>query len=272
MTDKAPQIPTIDQEFFFTKVNATQALMALAAASGRESLNVFDLNQWRVPGAGSTVWQVDGKHSPYLEGVIIHHHAARNYWPGKFGETQNRPPACFSPDGLEGFGNPGGECAKCPYAQFGEDDSPSACRQVYRLYVLPVDAALPVHLAVPTMSIKPVRQYLASVARNYGMFAYQVLTRFKLRVEKSSRGVAYSQIEPELVGFIAEKTIKEIGDFSQEVRKTMARPRLIGGSQPQAQTAPQQGGGGAPPPLFSVEEVDDDIADPVVPSQAAVQG
>lgn len=243
-TSNVPAV--IEERLAFQDANIEQSLAALKHASGGH-ISMFDLTQWRVPAGGSTQWQVGNTRTDTLQGIILHHHPARNYWMMAYGEGRSTPPDCQSQDGIVGIGSPGGECQVCPMSQFVGDSNPK-CTQSYRLYVLPLQAVLPVHFQVPTMSIRVVRDYLKELATKYGQFSYGVVTEFALETEKSQRGISYSQVRCRVVGFLGEDALRDITDYAASVSASMTPVRQLA-------TAPK--------PLFS--EVDDDIDDPVVP-------
>jgi hypothetical protein len=245
----APSVPAvIEDRLAFQDANIEQSLAALKHASGGH-ISMFDLTQWRVPAGGSTQWQVGNTRMDTLRGIILHHHPARNYWSMSYGEGRATPPDCQSQDGIVGVGNPGGECQVCPMSQFLMDSNPK-CTQTYRLYVLPLEAVLPVHFQVPTMSIRVVRDYLKDLATKYGQFSYGVVTEFALETAKSQRGITYSQVRCSVVGFLDKVALTDISNYASSVSASMTPVRQV------AAVA-------APRPLFS--DADDDIDDPAVP-------
>ena len=82
----------------------------------------------KIPSAGSTVFEVPGENPnepdavKEFSAVILYHHPLFAYYKDKYTGGSN-PPDCGSFDGVIGEGDPGGNCAKCPYNQFGRGET-----------------------------------------------------------------------------------------------------------------------------------------------------
>lgn len=171
---------------------------------GAQGLKPFDLDKIKVPAGGGIAWEVPTLKGPesatVIEGIVIHFKDVRSYWKDKFGSTGgSNPPDCSSDDSLVGIGKPGGDCQKCPLAQFGSaiDDKgqPSAgqaCRQIRLLLFLRQDSMIPLLVVIPPTSSKNVRQYFLRLVSN-GYPYYGVTTQLRLEKSKSGGGVVYSQ-------------------------------------------------------------------------------
>lgn len=252
------------QEFRFTTANVDRTLKALAQVSGRDRVNVFDLDQLRVP-RGGTLWKTSGGSVPTIEGVIIHHHPARTYWSRAYDSGAVSPPDCYSPDGVQGYGNPGVLCAACPLSKFGSKGEKPACRSAYRVYVLTPDSVLPTHLNVPVTSIASVRNYLADLARTHGLFSYEVITQFSLEETDASSAPT---IRCEATSRCPDEMIDKLADYATKLRESISQthtqltPALLEG---------EAGVPAAPPALFSeVDDEEDDI--PAVPVPDTLNG
>lgn len=78
---------------------------------------------------------------------------------------EERVRVCFSPDDRIGVGDPGGECAKCPFAQWTHE--PPKCTRGYQYVVfLPGHEPLPVALILAKTSVKAAKKL------NYMLKAY----------------------------------------------------------------------------------------------------
>src|SRR3990170_841785 len=96
----------------------------------KENLGNFQISPWdmdkaAVPLGGQTTWQVpdleDGSQSvKSLEGIILHWMPYRRYYVSGLDEGGIAgPPNCFSSDGIEGVGDPGGDCESCELNTWG---------------------------------------------------------------------------------------------------------------------------------------------------------
>lgn len=154
----------------------------------------------KIPSAGSTVFEVPGEDSGEPEtvkefsAVILYHHPLFAYYKSKY-TGGNNPPDCGSFDGLTGEGDPGGECKRCPYNQFGTGENGSkACKNRRRIYVLREGEIFPLLLSLPTGSLKEFTKYIKRLLGK-GRKSNSVVTRFSLRKATNSGGLAYSQAQ-----------------------------------------------------------------------------
>lgn len=133
-------------------------------------LGSFDLPSIKVPTGDVTFFQVATATSPKavkeFEAIILHHHKCRRYYEKSVDDAddQGAQPDCKSDDGIMGAKNAesqaadkgqGGECAKCPLAQYGtaSKGDGQACSERRRLYLLLPDATLPMRLELPPTSL-----------------------------------------------------------------------------------------------------------------------
>ena len=94
-----------------------------------------------------------------------------------------------------GEGTPGGECAKCPYNQFGSgENGAKACKNRRRIYLLREGEIFPMILSLPTGSLKDFSRYLMRQLSK-GNKSNMVVTRFSLKKATNNSGIAYSQAQ-----------------------------------------------------------------------------
>jgi len=190
-------------EYALLKTDAKHMLAVIKANMGDGGLSAFDLTRIKMPAGGGTVWQVPSlkgvKNIETIEGVVIHWQDVRAYWARAF-SGEGTPPDCSSDTCAMGQGDPGGECAHCPFAAFGtatnakgEPARGQACKQVRRLFILTPGSLLPVLIAVPPGSLKKLVEYFRLLAGS-GLFYWQVSTRLTLSATKNADGITYSQI------------------------------------------------------------------------------
>ena len=86
-----------------------------ANLAGMTDASAFSLPRIRMPSRGAQSWELptaQGEETlPQIDCIILAHQPCRGYWPGDF--RGNEPPQCSSPDGVTGYGDPGGSCRSC---------------------------------------------------------------------------------------------------------------------------------------------------------------
>lgn len=186
MADITPRTPT-DMKTF--------ADLAREVLGPGETLGFGDLPRVKLPAGGGTTWELPtGEPAKHLDGIIVHRQTTRAYWPDTFGAGDTNAPACSSTDGVRGIGDPGGECASCPLAQFGSaaNGNGQACRVITRLYVLPDGAPAPWVVLIPPSSAAATRRYVVGLLATRGIPYWRVRTRIGLEKAQSGAGITYS--------------------------------------------------------------------------------
>lgn len=190
--------------FAVTKMEPKDLADVIKENIGAE-LNIFDLEKLKIPSSGGTHWSISTLQGDemvkHVDGVLIYFQDIRGYWKDNFEDNPGQPPTCSSTDCLNGEGDPGGDCQKCAFAQFGsaEKGDGQACTQSRRMFMLTEGSLLPIMLTIPPTSLKNARKYFIKLA-GYNVPFHSVLTRVKLTTDKSSTGVEYSKVEFETVG------------------------------------------------------------------------
>ena len=172
---------------------------AIDANVGDAGLNASDFERIKVPAGGGTVWSIqglDGEESvKELAGIIVAWRDTRAYWSVPMEESDgNMPPDCYSMDARTGTGKPGGDCHKCPLAEFGSDakGEGQACKLIRQLFLIREDNLLPEIVNLPPSSVKPARQYFLRLASK-GVPCYSVVTKIALEKTKNGQGIVYSK-------------------------------------------------------------------------------
>lgn len=154
----------------------------------------------KIPAGGMTMFEIPGDNPDEPENVkefsavILYHHPLFAYYKDKYTGGSN-PPDCGSFDGVIGEGTPGGECAKCPYNQFGSgENGAKACKNRRRIYLLREGEIFPMILSLPTGSLKDFSRYLMRQLSK-GNKSNMVVTRFSLKKATNNSGIAYSQAQ-----------------------------------------------------------------------------
>lgn len=175
------------------KMEGMQDVLAKNLGGEASDVSAFDLPRIQMPTAGGDKWTLpDGDSVKTLEGIIVAWQDVRAYWPDS--EAMGNPPQCQSPDARVGYGEPGGECKKCPMAEYGSAESGAgqACKKMKRLFLLLEDDMLPTLVTLPPTSLKPCRQYFMALIQS--QTAYDALvTKIGLDSDQNANGVEYSK-------------------------------------------------------------------------------
>lgn len=186
--------------------NTTEITELIRDNIGNDGLDAFSLARVRVPAGGGIAWTIPTFEGPEVQktirGVIIHWKTWRAMWEGSYGEggSTNAPPDCASKDGATGTGNPGGDCSSCPLNQFGSADNGRGkeCKEVRAVFLLTEGALLPNLIAMPPMSIKPLKDYFLQLASNRIPY-WTVVTEFSLEQTRNTDGIVYSKAIPKFI-------------------------------------------------------------------------
>ena len=181
-------------------VPAQQFTQFLTENIGDQGLRPMDLDKVKVPAGGAISWEIETlegtQSTQVLEGIILHFKDTRVYWAAK--GNGNTPPDCSSMDSKIGIGNPGGDCHKCPFAQFGsavnqkgEATKGQACKSVRLFLFLRQDDMIPMLVPLPPTSIQNSKKYFLRLVAN-GYPYYGVTTQLRLAKAQSSGGDVYS--------------------------------------------------------------------------------
>ena len=149
-----------------TQVAEHQEAFVMNVASG--NVSAFDLPRIKIM-TGAALWLLPGlendETAPKIEGVIVYARDTRVYYSKK--DAGNVPPDCSSTDNIHGSGKPGGECVKCPLAQW--DSAPDggagqACKQVKQLFMMRGDSMLPEVVSLPPTSVRAAGKFFLALA------------------------------------------------------------------------------------------------------------
>lgn len=185
-----------------------RVMSIIRSNAGPQGLSPWDLDRVKVPTGGALNWEVPTikgpQSAPAIEGIIVQWKDVRAYWDEKY-SGGNKPPDCFSNDCLVGTGQPGGPCETCPFAQFGsavdergKQTAGQACKQTKMLLLVRETELMPMLLALPSKSLRPMKQYfnrLSSAEIHY----FACVTSFKLTRGTSASGIPCSVVQPEFV-------------------------------------------------------------------------
>lgn len=200
---------------------------------GERGVTQAELDRIKVPAGGATNWSIptiDGEISAReLDAVIVAWKEPRAYWSESFDDTGGgTPPDCASSDGVEGVGDPGGLCSRCPFSKFGSarKGEGQACRQVRMMAILRKESLIPMILTAPPTSLRNMTKYFLRLAGASTPY-YAVLTRFTLSKAKSKTGIDYAQIEATSLGKLSEEELKRIESYVSTFANALDRPQTV---------------------------------------------
>ena len=144
-------------------------------AEARETLESFE--DLRLPKIGfKDGFTLTEGEEPVEEftGIIVYTKETNVYYKGRYKAGQSEQPDCFSPDGKIPTTNPSQAptCKVCPHNQYGsaKDGDGKACKNTRPVYFLIDGGIIPKVLRVPPTSLGMIKQYMLSVAAEYGSY------------------------------------------------------------------------------------------------------
>lgn len=172
---------------------------AVEANLGDNGMSASDFERIKIPAGGGTAWtlqSLDGEEMvKELSGIIVAWRDTRAHWSVPMEQSEsNMPPDCFSLDARAGTGKPGGNCLKCPLAEFGSDPKGEgqACKLVRQLFFLREENMLPEIVSLPASSVRPARQYFMRLASK-AVPCYSLITKIGLEKTKNAQSIVYSR-------------------------------------------------------------------------------
>lgn len=206
MSDKNTEI-AVNEGF---AVLANQNVLNEALADDCQGLE-FSFDRVKLPAGGGTAFEIpsaegeDSEMAKEITGVIVYNHPAYAYYHDKY-TGGNNPPDCGSFDGVNGIGNPGGNCQSCPYNKFGSGDGQSKlCKNKCMLYILREGELFPITISLPTGSLKSFTNYVKSQLSR-GRKLNQVVTKITLKKTTNASGIAFAQA---VFGFVRMLSAEE---------------------------------------------------------------
>lgn len=204
------EISTVAQSFPVL-TDPGSVLEALRENLQGATIRPHELPRIRIPGAGGPAWIADDENGEptaltKFQGIVLAIRDVRVYWKLGFDAGQaGKSPDCKSDDGIVGIGAPGGECSRCPLAQFGtgKEGVGQACRASKLLFVLRPGDLLPIVVPLPPGSHQPLKGYLVRLL-NKGIPYFAAVTEFSLSKETSKGGIAYSALSPRIVSKLSD--------------------------------------------------------------------
>lgn len=211
-----------------------------------QTLSVRDLDRIHCPSGESNIWpevpNADGSDSEKeFEGIIFHTQTPRVYFDQPYTPGGPKvPPSCWSPDGIKGYGKPGGDCMTCQFNQFDTaltgTGRGKACREGVHLYALMPHSVMPVVVQVPPTSLVPFREYMVNISKSRVRREHTV-TRFRLQLVNKSPVIMFDSVE-----VLDQDEREALNHYAKAMRQITVRDRQPMVLQPPAApaAAPQQ--------------------------------
>jgi hypothetical protein len=179
--------------------NVENMVKVLRQNVGRSGASTLDLPRIKVTAGDTLLFKLtspDGDETAKeLEGIIVAWRLRRLYWKQAQASGQKKPPDCVSQDSLTGVGDPGGECNRCPYAEFGSAavGRGQACKQIRQLLLMCPGNNPPYLVTVPPTSLKSCNGYFMKLGWRRLMH-WGVVTQIKLEKAENEAGIAYGRM------------------------------------------------------------------------------
>lgn len=185
----------------------------------------------KIPSGGGLAFELPGDDQPEIAqeivGVILDHYKVNAYWKDRYSGANN-PPDCSALDGQIGVGDPGGQCATCPYNQFGsavdEHGNPTrgkSCKNLHRVYILREGEVFPILIALPPTSISNFTNYMKRLCGRKPVPFFGCITKIKLQKATSSTGIVYSQAVFSKVADLSKEEMVALRSYANSLQNTM---------------------------------------------------
>lgn len=226
-----PKQELVPNTYKALSVPAQQLTTFLIENIGSQGLRPSDLDKIKVPAGGGSAWEVPTLKGPepvkVLEGIVLHFKDVRAYWSSK--DSGNNPPDCSSSDGMVGMGTPGGDCHKCPLAQFGtavdqkgQPGKGQACKAMRMLLFLRQDDMIPMIVNLPPTSLQNAKKYFLRLVAN-GLPYYGVTSQLRLEQTKNASGTAYSVATMAMGRPLEPEELEKVQMIGKAMRELFAR-------------------------------------------------
>jgi hypothetical protein len=230
-TEIAKQSPP-PRALTLTDQEAKEVQEAFAVNIGSGSITEFDLPRIKVA-TGTALWLIptlDGDETaPSIEGVVVYARDTRAYYSKK--DAGNVPPDCSSIDGITGVGKPGGECAKCPLAQWesAAEGSGQACKASKQLFMLRGQSMFLEVVSLPPTSLKAIKQYFLKLTRQ-GVQLHNGIVRIDLEKAQNAAGKPYGKANLKFVRKLSPEESARAAEF-RGLAQSIAQRVIVGAAR-----------------------------------------
>ena len=209
-----------------------QLKSSLSVNLGAGGLSAFDLTRLRVAPGGTNEFiseTFEGeRREKTVEGIITVVRDVRSYWEKAYGQGEPSPPDCQSPDGVHGYGDPGGVCARCPKNVFGSKGRGKACSEMKQLFIHRGSSLLPEVLQLPPTSVAVCKRYLLWLAGQQAPY-YSVITQVSLTQASNANGIKYSEARFKKIADLSEEETQRMNGVHNDFREYVERMPVTAG-------------------------------------------
>jgi len=208
----------------FSEADIQETAEAVAEAMGGHQMTPRDLERIGMPAGRSRAFLLDDGNDQKQEihAAVLLDNDIRLMFAKPFGSGPKEPPQCYSTDGKNGIGQPGGLCETCEWNQWGtrknEHGEPTrgkACSE-RRLFVLfTPDSTLPLTLSAPPSSLNTVRKDFMRAAGK-GHKPSKSLWTFYLETSAAG-GVEHPVVRARFERELSEEELAMIGMYRQAI-------------------------------------------------------
>jgi len=245
--EKKDSALAVRDNYLIAKLQPQEVAAVIEENLSDENITQFDLERIKVPAGGGTSWEIENIETgetdslKEIEGIIVFIKPGRLKWndPDALGEM----PDCRSDDCITGYGDPGGNCLKCEFAQFGSDPKGGRgqwCKEIRLVFVLGEDSLLPKIIKFPPTSLRSLIQYLAKLTSIMKRRS-AVITKFALQKDTNPAGIVYSKIVISYKCDIPTDTQKTITAYIKQMRSIWEDVKVEGTDyyEPESEVEPE---------------------------------
>jgi hypothetical protein len=231
--ENVPAVPAVIENFAIMAYTPEEFALTMRENLGQgDALSINDLQRIKIPTGGSTVWQVpsiSGKpqNEEELEGVILYWHRHRAYWEKGMDQGGKSAPDCSSPDGLIGRVNPesgaadrgqGGDCSRCPLAQFGSaaDGRRQACKDQRRVFLLRPGRMLPSVVNLAPTSASVMKAFLTNLTGENIPY-FRCVIGMSLEQDVSANNVDYAKVKFRVKNVMTAEEYEALRPFREQM-------------------------------------------------------
>jgi len=229
LTIQSPYLPAVAADSLLTPEDLAEQLDGVNLSYPRVKIPAGGILQFELANPDDPDTP---KYEAKLTGVIVDHFASNVFW--KDPEAANgAQPDCAAPDGKTGYGDPGGDCAKCPLNEFGsgEGGNGKACKNTRRIYLLRPGDLIPLVIVLPGTSLRSFEDYLAQTLLARGIHPSTVVTQIGLKKQTSRDKKDYSMATFSVAERLpdmetAKAVLAHAKSIKAQIRATEQQPRV----------------------------------------------
>jgi hypothetical protein len=221
------------EKYELLKTSPEEMASIIATNAGPLGVSEFDFDRVTVPAGGGIAWELQtlegAVSAPHIDCVVVSFKDVRSMWRTPMEESGGGPPDCTSQDCITGIGDPGGDCFRCPLAQFGSADKGRGqkCNQKRLLVALQPDAFIPMIIQLPPTSLKNCKKFFMRMS-NERLNFYDAILRLTLTKDRNSANIEFAKVEFAMKAKVPEELRPKIAAYAKAVDRLMSSFRYQG--------------------------------------------